>query len=533
MYKTQQRTKLKKRAHTIHTCAQLEYSGIHKYSYIITIFIIITESYGFIAKALQSQPMIHQGQLTLEIYDDLDSSKLFQLPKLVVKGLKFHSNTDNSYIIQTTKSFPNLQLLHVTSVISCNKLCVHLQTLNYLEELAMPLIGTYKELSSLIPLIKPGRPIKYLQLTLLYDDCTPLHMLFYPSSLEKIELDCYHLAQKVNNKCEFGFNRHLISQNTNLKEVTINNNCPDIFFINSIQLLKLKISISFSSPLQCLGYQHRECSKICIGLLSYKHLKEIILFNNTHEELSSIVPLIQPGRPLRHLQLKMTNERCPPIYMLHYPSSLERLQLFCYFVPKVTCEANFNKSLISQNTNLKELEISVNCPYWDTILLSLAQANTSKLRSLMTYHHNKKSLIISAANTKLYHHLITFQNLEELAITTNGTEEEIFLILQLIQPGRPLRYLQLTLISYGNSPPIHMLLYPSSLEKLELLCSCYDHVNVKTSIPCELSFNKNLISQNTNLKELVITTSCPCIEMFSSLLINTKISTRAEYIRNI
>ena len=31
-----------KRAHTIHTCAHLEYSGIHKYSYMITIFIIIT-----------------------------------------------------------------------------------------------------------------------------------------------------------------------------------------------------------------------------------------------------------------------------------------------------------------------------------------------------------------------------------------------------------------------------------------------------------------------------------------------------------
>ena len=73
-----------------------------------------------------------------------------------------------------------------------------------------------------------------------------------------------------------------------------------------------------------------------------------------------------------------------------------------------------------------------------------------------------------------------------------------------------------------------MLLYPSSLEKLELLC--YDHVNFKTSFMCELNVNKNLISQNTSLKELVITTSCPCIKTFSSLIIKTKISVYIPWI---
>ena len=179
------------------------------------------------------------------------------------------------------------------------------------------------------------------------------------------------------------------------------------------------------------------------------------------------------------------------------------------------------------------MEISVTCPYWDTILLSLALANTSKLRSLITYHYDDPLLIAGAANSKLHHHLIDLHYLEELAITINGTEKEISSILQLIQPERPLRHLRLTLVSYGNIPPIHMLLYPSSLEKLELLCyESYDHVNVKTSFLCEMNFDKKLISQNTNLKELVITTSCPCIDTFSSLLINTKISTR-KYIGNI
>ena len=422
-----------------------------------------------------------------------------------------------------TKSFPNLQLLHISSpVISCNKLCVHFQTLNYLEELDISLRGTYDELSLLTPLIKPGRPIKHLQLTLLYDDCPPLYLLFYPSSLETLTFHC-HFAHGFTNKCEFDFNRHLISQNTNLKKLTIDNNCPEIFFINSIQLLKLKISLSFFN-VHHLGYQHRPCSKICIHLLSYEHLKEITMFNETYEELSSIVPLIQPGRPPRHLQLCMINDNCPPIYLLFYPSSLERLQLFCYFVPKVTCEAHFNTSLISQNINLKELEISVSCPYWDTMLLSLAIANTSKLRSLITHHHNKKSLITNIVNSKLHHHLISFHYLEELAITINGTDEEIFSIVQLIQLGRPLRHLWLSLLSYCECPPIYMLLYPSSLEKLEVLCYL---INIDTSTNCELNFNKSLISQNTNLKELVITTSCPCIETFSSLLINTKISIRS------
>ena len=195
----------------------------------------------------------------------------------------------------------------------------------------------------------------------------------------------------------------------------------------------------------------------------------------------------------------------------------------------LTCDVNFDKSLISKNTNLKELEISVNCLYWDTMLLSLALGNISKLRSLITYHNNEPLLITSAANSKVHHQLINLHYLEEPAITINGTEKEIFSILQLIQPaGRPLRYLRLTLVSYGNSPPIHMLLYPSSLEKLELLC--FDYLNIKTSFPCELNFNQSLISQNTNLRKLVISHTCPCRETSSSLLIKTIISIHSNII---
>ena len=105
---------------------------------------------------------------------------------------------------------------------------------------------------------------------------------------------------------------------------------------------------------------------------------------------------------------------CLPSYMLFYPSSLEKLTLLCDSSKYSTCKVNFNTGLISQNTNLKELEISVNCPSWDTILLSLVIANTSKLRSLITYHYNNPLLKTSAANSKLHHYLINLHYLKEL-----------------------------------------------------------------------------------------------------------------------
>ena len=192
------------------------------------------------------------------------------------------------------------------------------------------------------------------------------------------------------------------------------------------------------------GHYHLPCSKICAFLLSLEYLEELVMtLSGTHEEVSSIVPLIESGRPLRHLQLFLLldkNSDCPPGYMLFYPSSLEKLELFCKLSKKIyiACEVNFNTILISQNANLEELKISVNCPYWDTILLSLAIANTSKLRSLMTYHYNNPSLIASAASSKLHHHLIDLHYLKELAITISGTENEVSSILQLIQPGKRL-----------------------------------------------------------------------------------------------
>ena len=418
-----------------------------------------------------------------------------------------------------------------------------MQTFDYLKELYIYLEGTYEELSSLIPLIQSGRPIKHLRLTLFYDYCPPLHMLFYPSSLERMELHC-HPFGVFANEYKIDFNTTLISQNTNLKELKIGVECPMIIFLlaNTTRLRSVKLD-TFENFMRIFIFQkhnpgfkvnqYHPCSKICVHLLYYKYLKKLVMaINGTYEEISSIIPLIQPGRPLKHLQLHMIQwtSSCPPSYMLFYSSSLKNLGLFCDWSKYLTCEVNFNTSLISQNINLKELQISVNCPYWDTILLSLAKY-TSKLRYLITYHYNDHSLITTASNSKLHHHLITLHYLEELAITINGTEKEISSINQLIRPKRPLKRLRLTLVSYGTSPPIYMLLYPSSLEKLELLC--YDHVNVKTSFfICDLNFTKNLISQNTNLKELVITTSCPCIDTFSSLLVKTKISTRT-YIKDI
>ena len=526
---------------------------ISHYNISLTVKITSTDNYEFLSEGIRSSPKETHGHLTLLNVKSFSfkNMQLFQKFKVAIKGLSFMENLFDSHIINITKSFPHLQLLHYHFPISCNKICVHLQTLHHLKELTINLVGTYEEFSSLIPLIKPGRPIKHLKLILSYVDCPPLHMLFYPSSLEKLELICNpSLAVRITNThCKANFSRHLlnVSQNINLKELAIGYECPmTIFSLASTTQLRIitlgesnynmyyfffqtgKLASMFS------GHYHLPCSKICAFLLSFKYLKELVMtLSGTHEEVSSIVPLIESGRQLRHLQLYLSLDRnigCPPCYMLLYPSSLEKLELYCKLSKKIyiACEVNFNTSLISQNANLKELKISVSCPYWDTILLSLAKANTSKLRSLITYHYNHPLLITSAANSKLHHHLISFHYLEELAITINGTEKEISSILQLIQPGKRLRYLQLTLISYGNSPPIHMLLYPSSLEKLEILC--YGFSNIKTSVPCELNFNESLISQNTNLRRLMISYTCPCIETFSSLLIKTISSIHSNFI---
>ena len=511
------------------------------------------DNYEFLSEGIRSSPKEPHGWLILKNIEPshFKSMQLFQQSKVAIKGLTFIKMSIYSYIINITKSFPHLQLLYYHFPISCNMICVHLLTLDHLKELTINLKGTYEELSSLMPLIKPGRPIKHLKLILSYDDCPPLDMLFYPSSLERLELQCKpnHAVRVKSTYCKINFKEHLyISQNKNLKELVVGYECPMTIFslVSTIQLRSIKLEksfymdITFKAEARSMFPEHyfQLCSKICTHLRSFKYLEKLVMsLSGTHEEVSSIVPLIQPGRPLRHLQLYLSLDRnsdCPPSYMLFYPSSLEKLELFCRFPQSMyfeNCIVNFNTSLVSQNTNLKELEISVNCPYWDTILLSLA-TYTSKLRSLMTYHYNNPLLIRHAANTKLHHHLISLHYLEELSITINGIEKEISSILQLIQPGRPLRHLRLTLaiVSYSEYPPIHMLLYPSSLEKLELLCY---HVNIihDNSLNCKLNFNEERITNNANLKELVITTSCPCIDTFSLLLIKTKISTRQYFKR--
>ena len=491
---------------------------ISHYKISLDIKVTSGHNYEFLSEGIQSSPKKTHGWLTLKNIEPFHfkSMQLFQQSKVAIKGLTFIKMPIYSYIINITKSFPHLQLLHYHFSISCNMICVHLQTLDHLKDLTINLKGTYEELSSLMPLIKPERPIKHLKLILSYDDCPPLDMLFYPSSLERLELQCKpssHAVSITSTHCKLNFSRHLqkISENKNLKELVIGYECPMTIFslvsttqLRSIKLEKSYMSIILKEEVKFVFLEHNPlpCSKICTHLLSFKYLKELsISLSGTHEEVSSIVPLIQSGRPLRHLQLYLSLYRnivCPPSYMLFYPSSLKKLELFCSISKfmYLTCKVNFNTSLISRNTNLKELEISVNCPHWDIILLSLVLANTCKLRSLITYHYNDPSLIKLAAysNYKFRHHLIALRYLEELSITINGREKEISSIVQLIQPGRRLRHLRLTLVSYREYPPIHMLLYPSSLEKLELFCYL---VNIyhDTSMNCELNFNEGLISQ--------------------------------------
>ena len=66
----------------------------------------------------------------------------------------------------------------------------------------------------------------------------------------------------------------------------------------------LKAEVRFMFP----GHNRLPCSKICTHLLSFIYLKELVMsLSGTHEEVSSIVPLIESGRPLRHLQLYLSS----------------------------------------------------------------------------------------------------------------------------------------------------------------------------------------------------------------------------------
>ena len=216
----------------------------------LNIDITSDDSFDFISEAFSSsnEP---QGQLeNIHILEVKNVEKLFQLPNTVVKGLKMGpGKSDSSLIINITKSFSNLQLLHYDyTLISCIEVCVHLQTLNHLKELAIQLKGTYEELLAFKSLlIQPGRPIKHLKLSLTYDDCPPLHMLFVNSSLERIELSCHSTIHFVKSDCEKHFQRHLTSQNITLKELMIDNACPIavLSLVSTSQVRSIRVGRTF------------------------------------------------------------------------------------------------------------------------------------------------------------------------------------------------------------------------------------------------------------------------------------------------
>ena len=216
---------------------------ISHYNISLNVDIKFGDSFEFIAEGIQSSSDSDEpcGQLTnIRIIFKLkneDRKMLFKLPKVVVKGLTLlvgKNEVDETYIINITKSFPILHHLHHGSrqPVSCAKVCIHLKTLKYLKKLVIKLNGTYEELSLFVPLIEPGRPIRQLQLSLVYNVCPPLYMLFYPSSLETLELTCYPAMD--TNHCEAKFNKNLISQNIHLKHLVINGKCPRLETIFSL-----------------------------------------------------------------------------------------------------------------------------------------------------------------------------------------------------------------------------------------------------------------------------------------------------------
>ena len=89
LYKTQIELTTRKRAHTIYTCAVMKYSGIHKYSHIITMFIIIT-----FPPPLLSFEVGVQNDQEVKVHEWNDKQELDKLVQVVVSQLKLQGDLD-------------------------------------------------------------------------------------------------------------------------------------------------------------------------------------------------------------------------------------------------------------------------------------------------------------------------------------------------------------------------------------------------------------------------------------------------------
>ena len=207
---------------------------------------------------------------------------------------------------------------------------------------------------------KPQGVLFNSELTLYMDDVNLISLLnklprLLLSGLQFLELDILDMSN---------IDLHYFLHNTTLLNKTL------VTFQNtSLQSLIMMPPIILS------------CKDFCKYIVTLKNLTKLtFLMIGTEDEMPMLLKIIAPESPIRDLSLSMFVIGNISLYQLLYPSSLKILRLSCLNPSNSFQCAMIDSKLISKNTNLNNLTISVNCPCFESILSNLVKTQLKSLQ---------------------------------------------------------------------------------------------------------------------------------------------------------
>ena len=207
---------------------------------------------------------------------------------------------------------------------------------------------------------KPKGVLYDSELTLYMDDVNLISLLnklprYLLSGLKFLELDILDMSN---------IDLHYFLRNTTLLNKTL------VTFQNSsLQSLIMMPPIIMS------------CKDFCKYIVTLKNLTKLtFLMIATEDEMPMLLKIVVPESPIRDLSLSIIVIGSISLYQLLHPSSLKILRLSCLNPSNSLQCAAIDSTLISQNTNLNDLTISVNCPCFESILSNLAKTQLKLLQ---------------------------------------------------------------------------------------------------------------------------------------------------------
>ena len=201
---------------------------IARYNVSVLMTIVLIDHIEFFIEGIKSEAE-PKGQIKHLWFSLQDNELLNDIPKITLKGLSFIGCVNKS-MYANIGLFSDLQHLGCGGCLLCSEICQSLMSLNSLMVLHLTLNLTHEEMCALSQLIAPGRPIQKLHLHLnIYKTCHPLdsiQMLFYPSSLQTLNIVCFDRSKHV--VCSNIKKTLAPFHNTNLRRLEIDIHCPDV-----------------------------------------------------------------------------------------------------------------------------------------------------------------------------------------------------------------------------------------------------------------------------------------------------------------